>query len=441
MECAGYNDRRFHTRSRYVTVPGPDADPALRMYFAGILDVAEDGIITIDEMQRIVLFNRGAEKVFGWPREKVLGKPIEALLPPRYSAEHRGHVEEFARSGVVSRNMGDRREVHGRRKSGEEFPAEVSISKMQVDGRMYFTAIVRDVSARRRAEDAIRQLNQELEGRVEARTAELVEANRQLTRKSEELVRALEDHRATTQQLWQAAKLAGVGEMAASIAHELNNPLGIVALRLEAVLAKTPADDLRRRALEIIEQELDRMAGLVSNLLQFSRPGREEVSSVDLGEEAARTLDLMHHHLKKRSIAVVPRFGPEPVRVHADRQKLRQVFLNLVSNAADAMPQGGTLTLTVRRGPLEAGAPGALIEVADTGHGIPPEVLPKVMDAFFTTKEEGKGTGLGLAICRRIVQEHHGTIQIDSAVGTGTKVSIAIPVGDPANVNRLRSAD
>src|SRR5262245_65772944 len=113
----------------------------------------------------------------------------------------------------------------------------------------------------------------------------------------------------------------------------------------------------------------------------------------------ARTLDLRHHHLKKRSIAVVPKIGPDSVRVHSDRQKLRQVFLNLVSNAADAMPQGGTLTLTVRNGP-----PGALIEVADTGHGIPREILPKVMDAFFTTKEEGKGTGLGLAICRRIVQ-------------------------------------
>jgi signal transduction histidine kinase len=273
------------------------------------------------------------------------------------------------------------------------------------------------------------------------RALEQVRTRRELHQTNARLAQALEEVRITSQQLWQAAKLASVGEMAAGIAHELNNPLGIVSLRLEAVLAKTPADDPRRKALEIIEQELDRMAGLVSNLLQFSRPGAEEISSVDLGDEVGRTLELMHHHLKKHSIEVLSQMGVDPVRVHANRQKIRQVLLNLVSNAADAMLGGGRLTVSVRNEPLEGGRPGAIIEVTDTGHGIPPEVLPKVMDAFFTTKEEGKGTGLGLAICRRIVQEHHGAIRIDSTVGKGTTVRIAIPAGDPVNVTRLRRTD
>jgi signal transduction histidine kinase len=268
---------------------------------------------------------------------------------------------------------------------------------------------------------------------------ELQSTNAQLRQALTDLEAKTDALRDTTRQLWQAAKLASVGELAASIAHELNNPLGIISLRLEGVLAKTPADDPRRKPLEVIEQELERMARLVANVLHFSRSGKEEVSSVDLSEEIDRTLDLMHHHLKKRGIEVRQEIGPGHVRIVADRQKLRQVFLNLVSNAGDAMPGGGVLTLRVSHGPSEGGNPTVQIDVSDTGHGIPPDVLPKVMDAFFTTKEEGKGTGLGLAICRRIVQEHRGTIRLESHPGKGTTVHVILPVTSEANVAHLRA--
>jgi signal transduction histidine kinase len=281
--------------------------------------------------------------------------------------------------------------------------------------------------------DAVRRALEQVRTRQQLETT-----NAQLRRAYAELEQKTEELRQTTQQLWQAAKLASVGEMAASIAHELNNPLGIISLRLEAVLAKTPPDDPRRKALEISEQELERMASLVSNLLQFSRPGKESMSSVDLAEEVDRALELMHHHLKKRGIMVRRELENETLRVLADRQRLRQVFLNLVSNAGDAMPQGGTLTLRLKKHPLADGRPGVLIEVVDTGFGIPKEILPKVMDAFFTTKEEGKGTGLGLAICRRIVQDHQGTIHIESQPGQGTTVRITLPASNGINVDRLR---
>jgi signal transduction histidine kinase len=267
---------------------------------------------------------------------------------------------------------------------------------------------------------------------------ELQRTNDQLRRTLGELQSQSEELRATTQQLWQAAKLASVGEMAAGIAHELNNPLGIVSLRLEGVLAKTSLDDPRRKPLEIVEQEIDRMSGLVANLLQFSRLGKEEASSVDLGEEVDRTLELMHHQLRKRNVGVRREVGPGPVCIHADRQKLRQVFLNLISNAVDAMAGGGTLTVRITHDTLGCGKAGVCIEVIDTGHGIAPELLPKVMDAFFTTKGEGKGTGLGLAICRRIVQEHHGAIAIDSTPGRGTTVRITLPTNGGTIVNGLR---
>jgi signal transduction histidine kinase len=231
-----------------------------------------------------------------------------------------------------------------------------------------------------------------------------------------------------------------VGELAASIAHELNNPLATVSLRIESVLAHTPVDDPRRRALEIIEQETKRMGELVANLLQFSRRGREEVSTVDVRQELAKAAELMHHHLRKKLLTVVQEYAPDTPVVYGDRQKLRQVFLNLLTNASDAMSEGSTLTLRTAPAMLPNSKPAALIEVADTGVGIPAEDLERIMEPFFTTKEEGKGTGLGLAICRRAVQEHHGIIEIASEVGKGTTVRIVLPAKNGTNADHLRGA-
>ena len=246
-----------------------------------------------------------------------------------------------------------------------------------------------------------------------------------------------EELRSTTQQLWQAARLAGVGELAASIAHELNNPLGTVSLRIEGVLAKTPPDDPRRRALEVIEQEVERMARLVANLLQFSRAGVDKVSTVDVGEEVRRTIELVEHLLRKQQIRTEPEFAPDLPLIYADRQQLRQVMLNLFTNAIDAMPDGGRLIPRLRTGLLPSDRPSIVIEVSDTGTGIALELLPRVTEPFFTTKPEGKGTGLGLAICRRIVQQHQGVIEVESTLGQGTTVRIILPVRPDTNVAGL----
>jgi len=218
-----------------------------------------------------------------------------------------------------------------------------------------------------------------------------------------------------------------------------NNPLGTVSLRIEGVLAKTPADDPRRKALEIVEQEVERMSGLVANLLQFSRAGRDQVSTVDVREELNRTIELTGYHLKKHGIHVEPDFSPDVPIIYADRQQLRQVFLNLFTNATDAMEAGGRLTLRVRHGILPGNREAVVIEVIDTGVGIAPEHLSRVTDPFFTTKEEGKGTGLGLAICRRIVQQHQGAFQVESQLGEGTVVRVILPIRPDANVAILHT--
>ncbi|MHB8091263.1 MAG: hybrid sensor histidine kinase/response regulator [Syntrophales bacterium] len=301
----------------------------------------------------------------------------------------------------------------------------------------------------------LKSLNDDLEEIVNKRTAtlhsEIAErksAEAALQAKNEELNTVL-------QQLWQAAKLATVGELASSIAHELNNPLATISLRIESLTAKTPEDDPRRRELEIVGQEVERMGNLVTNLLQFSRRSQQQISTMDVREEIEKTFELIEYHLRKNNIKVIREFAPDVPFIHADRQQLRQLFLNLFTNAGDAMPQGGTLTVRVYvqgsgiRG-QESGvepapeprppSPAVVIEIADTGVGIPPEILPKVMEAFFTTKPEGKGTGLGLAICRRVAQEHQGTFDIvsEGIPGKGTRVCIALPFSNGSNAKGVK---
>jgi two-component system, LuxR family, sensor kinase FixL len=316
--------------------------------------------------------------------------------------------------------IGIGREVAGQRKDGSAFPAELAVSEAWLGERRVFVGIIRDISERKQAEEALRDGNRRLEAALAA-----------LQAKSEEV-------KVMTQQLWQAAKLATVGELAASIAHELNNPLATVSLRLESLLAQTAVDDPRRRHLEIVEHEVERMGSLVANVLQFSRRGQRQQSSVDVAEELVKSLELVQHHLRNRRIGVVQQLHPDVPIIQADRQQLRQVFLNVLTNASDAMPEGGTLTLRTTLDKLANGKPAVVIEFTDTGVGIAKEHLPKVMEPFFTTKEEGKGTGLGLAICRRAVQEHEGAVQILSEVGNGTTVRIALPVGNATTVDHFR---
>ena len=314
-------------------------------------------------------------------------------------------------------------------------------------------------------------LTMELEKRVEARTAELHAAHAELELTNSELMNLtleLEDRvvqrtaelqakseevTAMSQQLMQAARLATMGELAASIAHELNNPLATVSLRVEALLTSATEDDPKRHALQIIEQEIGRMTNLVANLLQFSRRSQPQISTVDVCEEINNALDLVFYRLRKHNITLRQDFAPQVPAVLADRQQLRQLFINLYGNAVDAMRErGGMLTIRVttveqamenaanvsldaysKQGdplntpPTASPATFVVIEMADTGSGIPPENLPKVMEPFFTTKPEGQGTGLGLSICRRIVQEHRGVLEIASEPGRGTTVRITLP--------------
>jgi PAS domain S-box-containing protein len=384
-------------------------DPSRReARLRAILESAVDAIVTIDATGRVESFNPAAERLFGYAAAEVIGRNVSVLMPEPYAAGHDRYLRRYLATGE-RRIIGIGREVVGRRKDGSTFPMHLSVGEAAApDGRL-FTGIIHDLTDRKRDEEALRASHRELE-----------RALADLRAKGDEL-------NAMTQQLWQAAKLAAVGELAAGIAHELNNPLATVGLRVESILAQTPEGDPRRRPLEVVDQEVERMGHLVANLLSFSRRGQPRVSTLDLREELAKTLDLVRHLLRNRGVSAAEHLDPALPAVHADRQLLRQVFLNLFTNALDAMAQGGALTVRARPGRLGDSA-AVTVEVADTGTGIPPEHLPRIFEPFFTTKEEGKGTGLGLAVCRRVVQEQGGVIEIESELGRGTTVRITLPV-------------
>lgn len=373
-----------------------------------VLNSALDPIVTMNAQSQVTLMNPAAERVFGYSAAEAMGATIDRFLPSTVPG-----VTPWANDLLPTPT-----ELAGRRADGTSVPLEVTCSRVEIPNQTLYILILRDITERKRTEAELR-----------ATADQRAKALADLQSKTDEL-------RATTQQLWQAARLAGVGELAASIAHELNNPLGTVSLRLEGVLARLPASDPNRRPLEIVEQEVERMGKLVANLLNFSRAGRDQVSTVNVPDEVRKTVELTEPFLRRLRVEVVPEFQSVP-DIFADRQQLRQVLLNLFTNAGDAMPKGGRLIPRVRLGELPPKRTAVVIEVADTGMGIPIEYLPKVTEPFFTTKEDGKGTGLGLAICRRIVHEHQGKLDIESEVGKGTTVRITLPVRGATNVNGL----
>jgi signal transduction histidine kinase len=193
----------------------------------------------------------------------------------------------------------------------------------------------------------------------------------------------------------------------------------------------------RPQELEIIIAQTDRITKLIQQLLNFARPARMELRSLDLNELLQALLTLTEHQIAKGQIGVQTDFASDLPPIPGDANQLEQAFLNIVINAWHAMPSGGRLTLGTRAVPASdrhrrvgrAAQAGVEVVIRDTGTGIAPEHIERIFDPFFSTKGVGKGTGLGLAISRRIVEDHHGSIEVDSAVGRGTTFTIWLPAG------------
>lgn len=261
----------------------------------------------------------------------------------------------------------------------------------------------------------------------------------------EELHRSYNELKQSQQLLVRQEKLASLGLLAAGLAHELNNPLSSVAGFAEALQRRVGTGAIASPAalpefqeyVTMIQEEVSRAAAIVRRLLDFARQREPAFGRVDLATVVMDAVSFVERQasLANQRILVAP--FPEGGVVHADAQMLRQVFLNLLTNALDAIEGGGEVRIAARRRPDGAGRAGARerldVAVADTGSGISPENLAKVFDPFFTTKDVGKGTGLGLAICQSLIEQHGGAIEVQSeGLGKGTVVTVSLPLAEPA---------
>lgn len=404
-------------------------DPLARL--GRLLDVSNDAIVSAGPDQRLVLFNRGAERMFGYTADEVLGQPLEVLLPARFAAAHRRQVAGFAAGPAAARLMGERQAVYGRRKDGTEFPAEITISRADDDGQTYVSAVVRDVTERRRIEQHVLALNQELEARVAARTAELEETNRQLARTNEE----------------NEAFVHGVS-------HDLRSPLvnleGFsreLAAACDDLRAMLQAPDLppevRERAAAVVDGDIgesvgyiqtavDRLGRIIDALLRLSRAGRVEYrpQSVDVGAVVGRVVAA----LRKTVEAAGAEVTVEPLPpAWADPVAVEQAMANLIGNAVKYAAPGRPPRVRVWSPSADPAAAERFYYVDDTGVGIPPAYTAQVFQPFRRLAPHlAPGEGMGLALTRRALTRLGGRVWFEpNPAGAGTRFAVALPAGPP----------
>lgn len=346
---------------------------------------AVDPIVGLDVDQRIFFWNRGAEEVFGYQREEILGKPFTALLEcdAESSADLRAHDDAFHRDGSV-------RDFHTRALTRDGRIILVSLSRTMLrdefEQPMGSLAIIRDMTAMKQLE----------------------------------------------RQVAHNEKLALLGQIAAGIAHEIGTPLNIISGIAECFMLDRDETHPEHEDLETIISQTDRITKLVRDLLSFARPQPMRAGRIHLSDEIARAVSLLRGRFDKLGITVQQDLDDVP-DVVADPNQLQQVFLNLLVNACDAFaddtaptePRSITITTHVR-----SGEQGEIVHIhfIDNGPGMTADLLTRVFEPFVTTKEVGRGTGLGLAVCRRIIEDHHGVIEVTSRPGEGADFAIRFPV-------------
>ncbi|MBS0184634.1 MAG: PAS domain S-box protein [Nitrospira sp.] len=603
-----------------------------RLRLESIIESAMDAIITVDEDQRVMLFNRAAEQMFGCPAKEAIGRTLDRFLPARFRDAHRHHIHTFGQSGVTNRKMDKLGTVMGLRSNGEEFPIEAAISHIAVEGKKYYTVILRDLTERKQAEDSHRESQRQLttlignlpgfvyrcrndrgwifeylsEGvsdlteysveeylvqrtisygdnihpgdrervrhdvqaaleqhrpfeltyRIMTKSGEVkwvwergegvyeqdgtcsylegfvtdvTERKRaeRLLRQSEERYRRLiavspyailvsrgdriifandqaiklfgavkaeeilekspmdlfhaDDHdlirerihelfegraqgpmleekietldgravdvevsgarfvdeegpailimfrdaserKRLQEQLRRTERVAELGTLASGMAHEIGTPMNVILGRAEYLMDRVTEEPIKRGLRTIITQ-VERITRVMNQLLSFARRKAPQRVPLDLRTVIEDGMEMFQERLARNQIRVEMGMADPCPMVLADADQMSQVLLNLVMNALHAMPEGGTLRVG-----LEPEQPMVKLTIADTGHGIPPEIIKKIYDPFFTTKEFGKGTGLGLTVVKGIIEEHQGSIAVESEPGKGTRFTVLLPI-------------
>ncbi|MFN6483110.1 MULTISPECIES: response regulator [unclassified Nostoc] len=344
--------------------------------FARILDIADDAIISINGFQSITLFNQGAEKIFGYSAQEVIGQGLDLLLPQRFFQMHRQHVVDFGQSPNIARRMGERREIYGRRKDGTEFPAEASISKIDMGEEIFYTVILRDITERK-----------------------------QIERMKDEFVSV--------------------------VSHELRTPLtsihGSLGMLASGLL---PSDsEQAKRLLQIATDSSERLVRLINDILDIERieSGKAKMEPeicniVDLITQAVNVIQPLADKAEVK-VSISALSG----QVLADSDRIVQTLTNLLSNAIKFSAAGSTVCLGAQQQKDEV-----LLTVKDTGRGIPADKLESIFERFqqvdSSDSRNHDGTGLGLAICKSIMQQHSGRIWAESVLGEGSTFYVTLPL-------------
>jgi PAS domain S-box-containing protein len=315
--------------------------------------------------------------MFGYARERLIGQLIEMLLPERLRAQHVQHRATYFQDPHV-RPMGRGLDLLARRADGMEFPVEISLSYVQTDEGLRALAFVTDITRRLAIERASRQ----------------------------------------------SERLTALGQLSAGFAHEVNNPIGVMTTRIELMLMDAETNKLPAEVVEdlkVLHRHAQRVAVITNSLLSFARQGTQDRALVSLDDVVKAVVLLVARQFERQGVRIhhEAAVALPPVLGHANA--LQQVVLNLVTNAAQAMPDGGDVTISTT---LENGK--IRLVVADTGPGIAPEHLPHIFEPFFTTKPSG--TGLGLSVTYGILNDHNATVDVESSLGQGARFVLTFPI-------------
>jgi two-component system NtrC family sensor kinase len=349
-----------------------------------IIQSSPNAITATDMKGNILIWNRAAEETIGYKAADVIGKMnIQKIYPDEMARKVMQMLRKPEHGGVGRLNA---------------YPMVYVRQDGAVTEGNLSAAIIYDSS-----------------GKEIATVGSFVDLKERL-----EMERAL---RRTQEQLLQSEKLAAMGRLTSQIAHELNNPLYGIMNTLELLKTEISPESKRRKILEMALSETVRLSDLLRKMLSFSKPGQEEKQAVDINTVLDEILLLHEKQLQENDIKIKTSFAEALPQISASKDQLRQVFLNLVANARDAMPDGGTLSVITDCDPDNV-----RIEITDTGVGIQEEYLKKIFDSFFTTKDSVKDVGLGLSVCYGFIKDHGGDIQVKSKVDSGTTFTITFPI-------------
>jgi len=363
-----------------------------------------DALIVLDSKGRINMVNHAALEILGYKDEEIIGKPMDLIFEKTKGKSlvmEGSKIQKLMKDGLI-KNF----EIFFRNKKGERIPMVLSGSVM----RNIYGEIDAIICVAKDLRDTKKLLEEK--ARTEAERA-----------KADELKKACDERQELEAQLIQSEKMASLGQLAAGVAHEINNPLTGVLTSGHLLLKRSQMDDPNREELEIIVNETTRCRGIVRGLLDFARQTRPKMVYTNLTQLINETLSIMENQFHLNNIKVSKKLQEDIPDIMLDLNQIQQVFINILLNSIEAMPEGGRIMVS-----SESDKDSLYINFHDTGRGISEEIIGKIFDPFFTTKSGKKGTGLGLSVSYGIIKRHNGTIEVKSKVNKGTTFIIKLPL-------------